>query len=41
MTLRLVVFVWLAFFLPGFHPWSRDDRHLIGAYDRDHAAVRD
>ena len=20
------------FFLPGFHPWNEDDRHLLGAY---------
>jgi predicted metal-dependent hydrolase len=23
---------WLKFFLPGFHPWNEDDRHLLGAY---------
>jgi predicted metal-dependent hydrolase len=23
---------WLSFFLPGFHPWNVDDRHLLGAY---------
>lgn len=22
---------WLAYFLPGFHPWNHDDRHLIAA----------
>ena len=29
----LFVFVlpaWLAYFLPGFHPWYQDDRHLVG-----------
>ncbi len=24
---------WLAYFLPGFHPWNHDDRALIGKYD--------
>ena len=23
---------WLTFFLPGFHPWNEDDRHLLGNY---------
>ena len=23
---------WLKYFLPGFHPWNEDDRHLLGAY---------
>lgn len=26
---RRVIPEWIAFFLPGFHPWNRDDRHLI------------
>lgn len=26
---RRVVPHWIAYFLPGFHPWNRDDRHLI------------
>jgi hypothetical protein len=25
--------LWCAFFLPGFHPWNHDDRHLIAGYD--------
>jgi predicted metal-dependent hydrolase len=25
---------WLSYFLPGFHPWNVDDRHLLGAYAR-------
>jgi predicted metal-dependent hydrolase len=29
-TLRQVFPAWLAYFLPGFHPWKQDDRHLIG-----------
>ena len=24
---------WFRFFLPGFHPWNEDDRHLLAAYD--------
>ena len=24
---------WLKFFLPGFHPWNEDDRHLLAAYE--------
>ena len=24
---------WLRFFMPGFHPWDEDDRHLLRAYD--------
>ena len=31
---------WLAFFLPGFHPWNHDDRKLIGLYESDYAAAR-
>jgi predicted metal-dependent hydrolase len=37
--LRRVFPAWCAYFLPGFHPWSRDDRHLIGKYDSDYAAA--
>ena len=24
---------WATYFLPGFHPWNEDDRHLIAAYE--------
>jgi len=24
---------WFKFFLPGFHPWKEDDRHLLAGYD--------
>jgi predicted metal-dependent hydrolase len=24
---------WLKFFMPGFHPWNVDDRHLLVSYD--------
>ena len=29
--LRKIFGAWLAFFLPGFHPWNHDDRALIAA----------
>lgn len=29
---RRIVPEWIAYFLPGFHPWNRDDRHLIAGY---------
>ncbi len=35
--LRRVFPAWCAYFLPGFHPWNRDDRALIGKYDSDYA----
>lgn len=30
---RKIAGAWVKFFLPGFHPWNEDDRHLLGAYD--------
>ena len=38
-TLRRLFLPWLAFFMPGFHPWNHDDRELIGKYDSDFAAA--
>lgn len=35
--LRRITLPWLAFFLPGFHPWNEDDRHLISKYEGDFA----
>jgi predicted metal-dependent hydrolase len=32
-VLRRVFPAWLAYFLPGFHPWNRDDRALIAEVD--------
>jgi uncharacterized protein len=32
--LRKILGAWLAFFLPGFHPWNHDDRNLIEAAER-------
>ena len=31
---RKIAGAWLKFFLPAFHPWNEDDRHLLGAYAR-------
>lgn len=30
---RKIAGAWLRYFLPGFHPWKEDDRHLLRAYD--------
>ncbi len=30
---RMIAGAWFKFFLPGFHPWNEDDRHLLAAYD--------
>jgi hypothetical protein len=30
---------WLAFFLPGFHPWNVDDRALIAKAERELGAA--
>ncbi len=38
-VLRRVFPAWCAYFLPGFHPWNRDDRALIGKYDSAYAAA--
>jgi predicted metal-dependent hydrolase len=37
--LRRLALPWLAYFMPGFHPWNHDDRALIGKYDSDYAAA--
>ena len=29
---RKIFTAWAKFFLPGFHPWNEDDRHLLAAY---------
>ncbi len=36
---RKVAGVWLAYFLPGFHPWKHDDRPLIGLAESDYEAA--
>ena len=38
-VMRRLFPAWIAFFLPGFHPWNHDDRALIGTYDSDYAAA--
>jgi len=30
---RKIAGAWFKYFLPGFHPWNEDDRHLLKAYD--------
>jgi predicted metal-dependent hydrolase len=30
---RKIAGAWLKYFLPRFHPWNEDDRHLLRAYD--------
>jgi hypothetical protein len=30
---RKIAGAWLKYFLPGFHPWNEDDRHLLRAYE--------
>ena len=32
--MRKIAGAWLAFFMPGFHPWNQDDRALIAAAER-------
>jgi hypothetical protein len=29
---RKIAVAWFKFFLPGFHPWNEDDRHLLASY---------
>lgn len=31
---------WIAYFLPGFHPWNEDDRHFVKSYDSEFEAAR-
>ena len=30
---RKIAGAWLKYFLPGFHPWNEDDRHLLAVYE--------
>ena len=30
---RKIAGAWFKYFLPGFHPWNEDDRHLLRLYD--------
>jgi uncharacterized protein len=38
--LRRLFIPWLAFFMPGFHPWNHDDRELIKLADSDYVDAR-
>jgi predicted metal-dependent hydrolase len=33
--MRKIFSAWAKFFLPGFHPWNEDDRHLIRQYEAE------
>ena len=35
--MRNVFSAWASFFMPGFHPWNEDDRHLIERYEAEAA----
>ncbi|MGQ0660933.1 metal-dependent hydrolase [Sphingosinicella sp.] len=37
--LRKIFGAWLAFFLPGFHPWNHDDRALIARAESEYEAA--
>jgi predicted metal-dependent hydrolase len=39
--MRKIFSAWAKFFLPGFHPWNEDDRHLIRGYEAEEDAVFD
>lgn len=39
-TVRKLFLPWATYFLPGFHPWNEDDRHLIGKFDSAYEAAR-
>lgn len=36
---RAIIIPWIKFFLPGFHPWNEDDRHLIQRAESEYAAA--
>jgi predicted metal-dependent hydrolase len=31
--MRKIFSAWARYFLPGFHPWNEDDRHLIAGFE--------
>jgi predicted metal-dependent hydrolase len=39
-VLRRLMLPLLSYYLPGFHPWKHDDRHLIGTVDSEFEAAR-
>ena len=38
--IRRIFPAWCSYFLPGFHPWNHDDRHLIKLVDSEYEAAR-
>ncbi|WP_422346157.1 metal-dependent hydrolase [Parasphingorhabdus sp.] len=36
---RKIIVPWIKFFLPGFHPWNEDDRHLIDLAESEFEAA--
>jgi uncharacterized protein len=38
-VLRRVFIPWLAYFMPGFHPWNHDDRQLISEFEEKRLAA--
>lgn len=36
---RAIIIPWIKFFLPGFHPWNEDDRHLIQRAESEYEAA--
>jgi uncharacterized protein len=36
---RKIAGAWVRFFLPGFHPWNEDDRHLLAQYEASAAGA--
>lgn len=36
---RRAILPWFQFFLPGFHPWNKDDRHLIQLAESEYEAA--
>ena len=39
--MRKIFAAWVAYFLPGFHPWNMDDRALIADYEAMSGAAFD
>ena len=38
-VVRRILPAWAAYFLPGFHPWNEDDRHLIQLAESEYEAA--
>lgn len=39
-AIRKLLPAWSTFFMPGFHPWNHDDRHLINLVESEYEAAR-